>query len=83
MSIHEELKNVMVCLPQDYYPYGKEERWLDPDKNYPDCSAGCKHFSKLEGELGADWGICINTNSHRFGLLTFEHQAGFNCFESS
>ena len=28
----------------------------------------------IKGELGNDWGVCSNRNSHRYGLLTFEHQ---------
>lgn len=39
-----------------------------------DCSCGCRYFAKLRGELGLDWGICWNPQSHRAGLLTFEHQ---------
>jgi len=39
------------------------------------------HYKTLPGELGADWGVCINKNAPRFGLLTFEHQAGLDCFE--
>jgi hypothetical protein len=44
---------------------------------------GCKYFNALEGKLGYDWGVCINEKSHRFGKLTFEHQAGVDCFEKA
>lgn len=82
-ELHEELMHVVVRLPSDYYPYGLVDRWNDEKESYPDCSMGCKHYKTLSGELGADWGVCINRQSRRFGFLTFEHQAGYNCFESS
>lgn len=76
--------NLFVCLkilPTDYDEYGGEiKRWADSNKNYPDCSCGCKFFVELENQ-GADWGVCANPNSPRKGLLTWEHQAGFDCFE--
>ncbi|MGH7577399.1 MAG: DUF3027 domain-containing protein, partial [Longimicrobiales bacterium] len=39
-----------------------------------DCSSGCQFYLPLDGELGADWGVCTNPASHRAGKLTFEHQ---------
>ncbi len=75
---HNTLWLATKKLPEDYVPYGANERWKDPDKSYPDCSGGCKHFYKLaarnKAELGFDWGVCANPKSHRCGLLTFEHQ---------
>lgn len=65
---HEDLKKCVKNLPEDYEPYGKKPRW------YLDCSSGCLAFVKLAGELGNDWGVCTNPDSHRCGLLTFEHQ---------
>ena len=38
-----------------------------------DCSCGCVHFHKLDGEAGMDWGVCTEPKSPRAGLLTFEH----------
>ena len=73
-ELHNELMHVVVRLPKDYEPYGQVKRWEDPNKSYPDCSMGCKYFIELKGELGNDWGICCNKNSHRYSLLTFEHQ---------
>jgi hypothetical protein len=35
---------------------------------------GCRWYVKLQGSLGHDWGVCTNAQSHRCGLLTFEHQ---------
>jgi hypothetical protein len=35
----------------------------------------------LGGELGADWCVCTRPGAPRAGLLTFEHMAGFACFE--
>lgn len=76
--------NLFECLhilPSDYSEYGgKIDRWKDHNLNYPDCSSGCKYFIELEGELGNDWGVCSNKKSPRKGLLTWEHQAGFDCF---
>ncbi len=57
-------------LPTDFSPYGQRDR--DADWG-PDCSCGCKHFHPLAGARGCDWGICVNSNSPRAGLLTFEH----------
>ncbi len=75
---HNALWLAAKKLPEDYTPYGTNERWKDPDKPYPDCSGGCKHFYKLatknRSELGFDWGVCACQKSHRCGLLTFEHQ---------
>ena len=82
-ALHDQLLDAMVKHPADYTPWGAVERWADADKHYPDCSVGCKYFSALEGELGYDWGVCMNKKSHRFGLLTFEHQAGVDCFEKA
>lgn len=61
-------------MDEDYAPYGKVERWKDPNKEYPDCSTGCKFAIPLAGKLGMDWVVCTNPESHRCGLLTFEHQ---------
>ena len=72
----------LKILPTDYEEYGGEvKRWADPALAYPDCSAGCRHFFKLEGGLGNDWGVCGNPESPRAGMLTWEHQAGHGCFE--
>jgi hypothetical protein len=71
------LWKVCKVLPQDY----SVERWADDHKVYPDCSGGCRWFVPLENMLGADWGVCANPQSHRAGLLTWEHQAGVDCFE--
>jgi len=79
-KLHEDLINRVTRLPADYDPFGTVKRWEDENKNYPDCSMGCKYFKALEGELGMDWGVCVKQNNYRFGLLTFEHQAGFDCF---
>ena len=78
---------VLKRLPTDYRDYGGQvERWKHVDVSYPDCSWGCKWWvplydSKYDGADG-DWGVCTNHNSARAGLLTWEHQAGFKCFES-
>lgn len=75
---HDILRTAVKSLPEDYDPWGKNERWADPQKDYPDCSGGCMHYFKLatreKESLGANWGVCVNPKSHRCGLLTFEHQ---------
>lgn len=77
-----------VCkkLPTDYTDYGgKIERWRFIELSYPDCSGGCKFWRPLYDSVSewadADWGVCSNPTSPRAGLLTWEHQAGFKCFE--
>jgi hypothetical protein len=75
----ENLTKVLKILPTDYEEYGgKVKRWQMADKDYPDCSYGCKYFVPID----SDWGVCSNPKSPRAGLLTWEHQAGFECFES-
>ena len=82
-DLHTQLIEVVEKLPSDYKPWGQVERWEDSNKNYPDCSMGCKYANWLEGDLKSDWCICVNSNSPRFGKLTFEHQAGLDCYEPS
>jgi hypothetical protein len=72
--MHEKLSKVARRLETDYEPYGKAER------EGSDCSCGCRHFVKLAGGVGNDWGVCSNAESPRAGLLTFEHQ-GCSAFE--
>jgi hypothetical protein len=81
-KMKEVLFKSLKILPTDYEDYGGEvKRWKDPNLNYPDCSSGCSFFVELKGSLGFDWGVCSNPNGPRKGLLTWEHQAGFGCFE--
>lgn len=80
MDDDDELWHCLRILPSDYSIYGgKIERWQD-GKQYPDCSWGCKWWKPLE-QFPNDWGICANPKSNRAGLLTVEHQAGYECFE--
>jgi hypothetical protein len=74
-SLHEHLHDICRHLPSDFESYGERVR------EGPDCSCGCRHFLKLPGKLGMDWGVCGNAASPRAGLLTFEHQ-GCEQFES-
>lgn len=78
MTEHKRLLQIVKCLPDDYEPFGAVKRWEDPDKSYNDCSCGCRWAKKLDGSLGNDWVVCINPDSHRCGLLTFEHQGCLN-----
>lgn len=83
----DEIWKVVRILPTDYSDYGGQvRRWSDPEKNYPDCSSGCRYYQRLisrqeEGVEDADWGVCMKIGSPRQGLLTFEHQAGDSCWE--
>ncbi len=72
---HEHLQFAVQNLPEDYEPYGQVDRQTADKGNWaPDCSCGCLFYAQLEGMLGLDWGVCANPESHRVGLLTFEHQ---------
>jgi hypothetical protein len=66
--MHEKLLKIVQTLETDYELYGKVERGSS------DCSCGCRHFVKLAGDVGEEWGVCANPESARAGLLTFEHQ---------
>jgi hypothetical protein len=70
-EMHKHLLSIMKKLPTDFEPYGARSRYNDWG---PDCSCGCKHFIKLEGNLRFDLGVCANPSGPRVGLLTFEHQ---------
>ena len=39
----------------------------------PSQALQCPYYVPLSGRLGADWGVIVNPESRRFGLLTFEH----------
>jgi hypothetical protein len=76
----------LKILPSDYQDYGGEiERWKDGAVSYPDCSGGCKWWAPLHdfmhNDADCDWGVCTNPHGPRRGLLTWEHQAGYKCFE--
>lgn len=81
-----DLLDACKLLDTDYIDYGgKISRWADSNRDYMDCSCGCKYFIPLYNEkdhdADLDFGVCINKKSKRYGLLTFEHQAGYGCFE--
>jgi len=84
--LHDLLLRACRSLPADYEPWGDQKREdpRAPGGWWPDCSAGCRHYLVLkdvgEEHISLDWGVCINARSHRFGLLTFEHQ-GCPAFE--
>lgn len=76
-DLHEHLLKVVPRHPFDYENFGKVDRDQVEELTgeWPmDCSTGCKHYLLLRGNIGGDWGICVNPKSHRCGLLTFEHQ---------
>lgn len=78
MSSKDPRWTALRRLDSDYSEYGgKIDRWRDPRMAYPDCSGGCRHWVAWD----SDWGVCASQSSARFGLLTWEHQAGYDCFE--
>ena len=81
---HAALFDRRTILPTDWHDYGGEvERWAaDSDTVDNDCSCGCVWARWLAGPLGSDWCVCARPDGPRFGLLTFEHQAGHGCFET-
>ena len=81
---HDHLLNIVIRLATDYADYGGGVvRWESEDDNYPDCSCGCIWAAWLAGDLGFDWCVCTKPGAPRTGLLTFEHQAGLGCFQST
>lgn len=71
------LENVTI-LKSDYADYGGQViRWGDSGESYPDCSCGCKWFTRTDDS----YGVCKKPDGPREGLLTFEHQAGYFCFD--
>jgi len=85
-SCGNDLLNLCKVLDTDYIEYGGKITRADDKCFYFDCSAGCKHFiplyDKTSCDMNLDFGVCTNAKSKRCGLLTFEHQAGFGCFEA-
>jgi len=83
MCEHERLLQILKRFPQDYRPWGDDDREVGEFFG-DDCSCGCRFARWLEdlGEehLSRDWCVCTNPKSHRCGLLTFEHQ-GCRAFE--
>ena len=82
----DDIWKVVKILPTDYSDYGGEiERWKNNNDSYPDCSSGCRYWRPLYSEYHRgpddDWGVCANPESPRAGLLTWEHQAGHDCWE--
>ena len=61
-------------LPADYAPWGAASREDAENKLGSDCSGGCAFAAWLGPPHGTNWLVCANPDSHRDGLLTFEHQ---------
>jgi len=76
----DPLWSVVKVLASDYSDYGgRVERGADDFLPYPDCSEGCRYWRALDNS----WGVCANPGAPRAGLLTWEHQAGFGCFDDT
>lgn len=69
-----------ACLHPGYYEWWRKLAGQTKDEWLSDCSCGCRWYHRLDGDAGADWGVCLNLQSPRKGLLTFEH-TGCRCFE--
>jgi hypothetical protein len=83
---HAALAMACRILPTDYHFFGGDVvRWRSENAVHADCSGGCRWWHPLHdpdsGWGDGDWGVCGNPRSRRCGMLTFEHQAGFGCFE--
>lgn len=83
----DSLIHLCPIFDTDYIEYGgRISKWSDPNYDYADCSCGCKYFIPLYDEkykeANLDFGVCTNKKSKRCGSLTFEHQAGFGCFQA-
>ncbi len=76
-ALHSRLYQIRTVLPTDFAAHGGT---VDRDEE-SDCGCGCRHAIPLRGQLGADWVLCANADGPRFGMVTFEHQAGAGCFE--
>lgn len=74
MDREGDLTGEVVSITESEHDKHVRNLARDGDEYKGDCSCGCRYFAKLPGALGQDWGVCWNANSHRAGLLTFEHQ---------
>jgi hypothetical protein len=72
---HEQLFDIARRLPTDFEPWGQRSRDMPTQ---PDCASDCRFFTRLDGGAGLDWGVCVNPQSLRAGLLTYQN---FGCLE--
>ena len=72
---HEQLFDIAKRMPTDLQPYGHRAPTANGVTQL-DCSCNCKFFIRLADGAGFDWGVCVNPQSLRSGLLTYEH---FGC----
>lgn len=92
---HPEIENVIarstnithedcIPLPSDYIDYGGTIIRHKLGEQSPVCAWNCKYFAELydenTGKEHTDYGVCLNANSPRHGLLTYKLQAGFGCY---
>lgn len=78
LTTDNDMFKVLISKEEDFVPYGRAKRSENPPS--PTCTM-CSSFIALRGNIGSDWGVCINQSSHRKGLLTFELQ-GCKCYRS-
>ena len=71
---HRDLWAVAQVHAADYAPWGAASREGADNKFGADCSCGCLFAAWLGPPHASDWLVCGNPDSHRAGLLTFEHQ---------
>lgn len=62
---HREMHDLLIdrFLTEEYEAAGE----------VPAQALFCPYYVPLSGRLGADWGVIVNPESARFGVLTFEH----------
>ena len=72
---HEHLFDIAKRMTTDFEPWGQRRR---DTPTQPDCSCHCGFFNRLEGGAGLDWGVCVNPQSLRAGLLTYQE---FGCLQ--
>ncbi len=87
MNIAIHTLNSIGCpiLESDYAYYGGTiVRDKPPARGWEDCSS-CRFFAPIHnrktGRADTDFGVCLNQHGPRAGLFTFEHQAGFSCYQ--
>jgi hypothetical protein len=73
-----------ISLSSDYADYGGTIVRYATSEQSPVCAWSCTYFAGLYDHKSrteqTDYGVCLNTNSPRHGLLTYKLQAGLGCY---
>jgi hypothetical protein len=65
-EIHRALAAKLIS-PEYHAENAKPDGFVQPQALH------CPYYVDLDGVLGSDWGVIVNPESTRFGMLTFEH----------